>query len=94
MVLMGNAWRSYTRIRGDSGLPETTFPMAPMSHGSKCHINNSWEEWWLVRSPHMTGPGTFPDDVPKGHCHITNSRLIIRSGLMNHGTPTYCDSNS
>jgi hypothetical protein len=62
---MGNVWRSYTRIEGDKGLPKTTFPMAPMSRGSECHINNSREGWRLVRSPHITGPCTFPDDVPK-----------------------------
>jgi hypothetical protein len=94
MVLMGNVWRSYTCIGADNGLPETTFPMAPMSRGLKCHINNSWEGWQLVKSPHITGPGTFPDDVSKGRHHITNSKLIIRNGLMKRGTPTYYDSNS
>jgi hypothetical protein len=78
MVFMGNVWRSYTCIGVDNGLPETTFPMAPMSRGSKFYINNSRGGWRLVRSTHITGPGTLPDDVPKGSRHITNSRPIIQ----------------
>jgi hypothetical protein len=84
---MGNVWRSYTHIRGDEGLPKTTFPMASMSRGSKCHVNSSRGGWWLVRSPHITSSGTF--SIPKGRCCITKSRLIIRSGLMKHGTPRF-----
>ena len=91
---MGNAWHSYTCIGGDERLPKTTFPMASMSHGSKHHVDSSQGGWRLVRSPHITGLGTFLDDVPKVRRCINNSRLIIRSRLMKHVTPRYCDSNS